>query len=128
VTVLGAVYIKELALASETLFTQTVIAERTQYGCTRFCFVPGGSRVPRRYQCHTQPVVNAPSFTSIRYGEPGYAQLSRMCAEEIRTGAEDGAEMGAFQQLQQPQREANLRLALNEYLPLTLEAGIFYVT
>jgi hypothetical protein len=36
--------------------------------------------------------------------------------------------MGVFNQLKQPQREANLRTALEEYLRFGLEAGIFYVT
>jgi hypothetical protein len=69
-----------------------------------------------------------PSFTSVRYGHPAYAQLGLGCAEEISTGAEDGSEMGAFGSLQQPRREANLRLRLEEYLPFGLEAGLIYVT
>ena len=36
--------------------------------------------------------------------------------------------MGVFCTLKQPQREANLRIRLNEYLPVGLEAGIIYVT
>ncbi|NJD75647.1 MAG: hypothetical protein FIB08_00935 [Candidatus Methanoperedens sp.] len=69
-----------------------------------------------------------PAFTSIVYGDPGYAQLGRNCAEEIRTGAEDGSEMGVFCSLKQPQREANFRTSLDEHLGFGLEAGIFYVT
>jgi hypothetical protein len=153
VTMLGSTHIRELALASETIFSEPVVAQRRQRGCTRFCYVPAGSRVPRRYRCqpdvalvqfaeNRNTTVDAltgaersavetrltPTFTSIRYGEPGYAQLSRSCADEIRTGAEDGAEMGGFKRLQQPQREANLRTALEEYLRFGLEAGIFFVT
>lgn len=153
VTVFGTVNVREFAVASETVFTQPVTAQRRQSGCTRFCFVPGGSQVPRRYRCQPDMALEAyareqettvealtdaerefvetrvtPTFTSVRYGEPAYAQLSRTCAVEIRTGAEDGAEMGVFQHLRQPQREANLRTALDEYLRFGLEAGIFYVT
>jgi photosystem II stability/assembly factor-like uncharacterized protein len=69
-----------------------------------------------------------PIFTSEKYGEPGYAQLSQVCAKEIRTGAEDNSEMGVFNSLKQPQREANLRASLKEYLRFGLEAGIFYET
>jgi hypothetical protein len=36
--------------------------------------------------------------------------------------------MGAFSSLRQPQREANLRIALDEYLRSGLQAGIFFVT
>lgn len=69
-----------------------------------------------------------PIFTSTRYGDPGYAQLRQSCDRELRTGAEDGSEMGVFNGLKQPQREANLQANLEEYLRFGLEAGIFYVT
>lgn len=69
-----------------------------------------------------------PLFVSRQYGDPGYGQLELRCAAQIRTGAESGAEMGAFEFLKQPQRAANLRDALDEYLRFGLEAGLFYVT
>jgi hypothetical protein len=36
--------------------------------------------------------------------------------------------MGAFCVLKEPQREANLRIRHDEYLPVGLEAGLIYVT
>ena len=67
-----------------------------------------------------------PLFTARRYGDPALGQLDLRCAVQIRTGAESGAEMGACEQLRQPQREANLRDALAEYLRLGLTAGLHY--
>ena len=153
-TIFGGTVVHELALASETIFTGTVTAQRRQAGCTRFSFVPEGSQSPRRYRCqpdlaladYAQKAGKAmvddlteaqraavlarltPTFSSERYGDPAYAQLARTCAEEIRTGAEDGSEMGAFSHLKQPQRAANLRASLDEYLRFGLEADIFFVT
>ena len=69
-----------------------------------------------------------PAFTSDRYGQPAYCQLHLACPAQIRTGAEDGSEMGAFCHLKQPQRESNLRRRLEEYLPFGLEPGFVYVT
>jgi hypothetical protein len=69
-----------------------------------------------------------PAFTSAVYGQPGYAQLGQSCALEISTGAEDGAAMGAFDFLKEPQRLDNLRTSLEDFLRFTLEAGIFFVT
>jgi hypothetical protein len=154
VTVFGAVHVRELTLASESIFTGRVRAQRRQIGCTRFSSLPDGSQVPRRYRCQPDLALAVlahelgrasvdelteveraavlarltPIFTSVRYGEPAYAQLSQTCAEEIRTGAEDGSEMGVFSHLKQPQRVANLRASLGEYLRFGLEAGIFFVT
>ncbi|HYP26686.1 MAG TPA: hypothetical protein VE262_08215 [Blastocatellia bacterium] len=153
-TVFGKVHVKELRLASEVIFTATVLAERKQAGCVRFSHVPEGSKTPRRYYCQPELELGRrakelgldsaeglptgerdrivtrlrPRFTSTRYGGPAFSQLGDDCAEEIRTGAEDGSEMGAFSHLKQPQREANLRAALNEYLRFSLEAGIIFVT
>ena len=67
-----------------------------------------------------------PQMTSVHYGDPGYCQLGKTCAVEIKTGADDESEMGAFHDLYQPQRETNLRMRLEEYLRFGLEAGIFY--
>ena len=157
VTIFGSVHVKELELASDVIFTQPVIADRRQAGCVRFSYVPDNSRVPRRYHCQpdfkiqqlieaalkdnpklTQPEKDQigaevrtwlrPSFTDRRYGQPAYAQLRTTCPFEIRTGADNEAEMGAFNFLLQPQREANLRTNLDEYLRFGLEAGIFYAT
>ena len=69
-----------------------------------------------------------PSFESDQYGRPEFVQLRRTCPVQIRTGSEDGAEMGVFCTLKQPQRESNLKLRLDEYLPVGLEAGLLYVT
>jgi hypothetical protein len=69
-----------------------------------------------------------PSFTTTLYGQPAFAQLLLSCPIEIRTGAEDGSEMGAFCHLKQPQRESNLKVRLREYLPFGLEPIVVYVT
>ena len=139
-TVIGKLHLRLLALASNTIFFAELAAgdswkaplwvERKQDGCVRFCFVPEGSLVPRRFRC--VPDANHPNalphFTSLRYGDPGYAQLRRATETSIREGADDGGEIGVMHKLHQPQRETNLRLRLDEYLRFGLHAGIFYVT
>jgi hypothetical protein len=67
-----------------------------------------------------------PQFNSTRYGTPTYCQLAGTCSEEIRHGADDESEMGAFHDLYQPQREANLRARIDEYTPAGMDAGIIY--
>ena len=65
-----------------------------------------------------------PSFSAVSYGLPAYAQLSDGAAIQLRTEADDEAEMGVFHELHQPQREANLRVRLEEYLRAGLQAHI----
>ncbi|GAC1627543.1 MAG: hypothetical protein NVS4B7_16950 [Ktedonobacteraceae bacterium] len=134
-----------------------LVVKRRQEGCIRCSYVPAHSHTPRRYKCvsageHEEH--NTPAFTSLRYGEPGYCQLlqrspvkahieendsvkllpndyqaqQNMFEASIRQGADDEAEMGAFHDLFQPQRETNLRLRLAEYLSFTMEPSIVYRT
>jgi hypothetical protein len=69
-----------------------------------------------------------PRFNSERYGTPTYCQLADVCADEIKHGADDESEMGVFHDLFQPQREANLRARLDEYVPAGADAGIIYAS
>lgn len=67
-----------------------------------------------------------PQFNSARYGTPTYCQLTLTCAKEIKRGADDESEMGAFHHLFHPQREANLRVRLDEYIPAGSDVGIIF--
>ncbi len=139
-TLIGQVHTSLMELASNTIFLARrsgkerapVHVARRQSGCVRYSYLPTRSRVPRLYYC--QPIDEQaaewvhPQFTSLCYGSPGYCQLSRRTTDEIRRGADDESEMGAFHDLYQPQRETNLALRLKEYLRFTLEAGVFYLS
>lgn len=131
-TVVGIIHTLELKLASNSIFMSDVRSEKKQSGCVRFCYLPLTSIVPRRYRCQPENESDAlrvrPQFTSLAYADPGYGQLALRTAPQIRTGADDEAEMGAFHELYEPQRETNLRIRLDEYLRFGLEAGPFYVT
>lgn len=135
-----------------------VASQRKQEGCMRFSYVPEGSVTPRRYRCQPQLAIDQaitareeetglsvsaadralialrirrwlrPSFTALSASAPAYAQLRQAAPEEIRKGASDGGEMGVYHLLFQPQREANLRIRLEEYLRFGLEAGLFFET
>ena len=69
-----------------------------------------------------------PVFASLRYGDPGYCQLSQRTSRAILEGSEDGSEMGVFRHLFQRQRDINLRVRLEEYLRFGLETSFNFVT
>ncbi|MEP6762804.1 MAG: hypothetical protein ABJB66_00770 [Gemmatimonadaceae bacterium] len=141
-TVIGKVHSRVLRLVSNSIlnarlaaadsWTFPVLSDRRQDGCVRFSFIPLGSRTPRRYRCQPANADDAlrvqPQFTAERYGDSAYCQLSDRCAAEIRTGADDESEIGAFHNVFAPQRETNLGIRLDEYLRFGLEAGVFHAS
>jgi hypothetical protein len=155
-TLYGKVHVKTLH-AENCIFKDTVNAERRQTGCIRFSYLPGKNpETPRRFRCQPELEITTriaeaektghlssakknqmsddirdwlvPGFSWQVYGHHAYAQLNSGCPKQITDGSDNGSEMGVFRYLQQPQRQANLRIALDEYLPLGLEAGIMFVT
>lgn len=117
-------------LAAADPWPAAVWAERTQVGCVRFSWLPADSIAPRRHRClpsSEQPRV-APQFNALRYADAAYMQLRLTTPAALLTGADDEGEIGVMHALQQPQRESNLRVRLDEYLRFGLHAGIFYVT
>ena len=132
----------EVRLAENSLFTGPLLVSRRQTGCVRFCYVPPGSRTPRRFECQPDLALAAlcppadaaardstalrvrPVFESERYGTPTYARLADSCAAEVRGGADDESEIGAFHDLFEPQRRANLAARLDEYTPAGTHAGL----
>ncbi|MFG3719418.1 hypothetical protein ACGF8D_16610 [Streptomyces massasporeus] len=123
-TVIGEIHTHAVRIAENSVLTGRLHVARRGIGCLRHSYVPTGSRTPRRHRCpDTKPL-----FTSQRYGTPWYGLLADRCPEEIRRGADDGAELGVFHDLYRPQREDGLRARLAEYTPAGTDAGIFFVT
>jgi hypothetical protein len=142
-TVFGIVDVHAVKLAENCIFNDGLNVARRQLGCMRFCYVPDGSITPQRYHCQPDLVSSAveldaakaleqlrvcPQFNNQRYGRPLYCQLADSCADEIKRGADDESEMGAFHDLFQPQREANLLARLEEFTPAGMDAGIIHAT
>lgn len=134
-TLIGDVNGRSLS-AENSIFTGMVDLERVQAGCLRFCFLPEGSRTPRRFRCQSgamdlrsasiEETRIWPEFASLDRDHPLYGRLSWTCADEISKGGEYGSEMGAFAMLKRPLREANLSSCMEEYLRLGMEASIFH--
>jgi hypothetical protein len=128
-TIFGRVHARKV-VASEVILGGPLIALAPETkDQIRHSYVPQGSTTP---EGAPHPAISRdmapPRFTSTQYGDPGYAQLSLDCPREIRGGAADGSEMGAFHDSYHLQAEENLREVLEEYLPLGLQASIHYVT
>ena len=142
VTGLGAVTVERLD-ASDCVLDGQVSVHRRQQGCLRFSSLTEGAVAPRRYRCQPDLALTdvsepaqaaairtrlAPVFTSTTYGDPAYGRLDDRCDIALRAGASNGAAMGAFGELMEPQRMSNLAAVLEEYLRLGLDAGVIHET
>jgi hypothetical protein len=141
-TVVGQVQVHGVPLAENSIFASPLRVLRRQAGCVRFCFVPTGSRTPQRFHCQPDLAVAAvdnadaaqtrlrvvPLFRSRRYGSPHYMRLADTCCEEIRSGASDESSMGVYHDLYEPQRQANLALRLEAYVPAGAAPGMFFAS
>jgi hypothetical protein len=136
-TVVGKVHATLLALVSNSIFwaglvqgdkwVTGLISDREQEGCVRFSFLPAGAKTPRRFECVAQTIAGPqPIFFGLRYGRPGYMKLLASTPDVVRRGADDGDEMGAFHFVLAPLRETDLRVRMQEYMPVGLEFGIIY--
>ncbi|MEL6343787.1 MAG: hypothetical protein AAFV53_11690 [Myxococcota bacterium] len=110
--------------ASECVFTDVVMATDPFHGCVRYSSVPPASSLPRRYRVH---VGAPPRLVSSSRHDPGHARLAANSRDEIRFGAEDGDEMGAFHEVQAARRQEALLRRLAEYTPAGLRTGLIRV-
>jgi hypothetical protein len=119
VTILGDVQAQCL-WATDSLIVGHGSIENTQCGCFRFSAAKNDtSRWPRPYRTAW---IDKPNllFTSMRFGDPGYMQLSAAAPATIVRGAENGAEMGVYNALINPIKLDSLRAKVEEYMPFGL--------
>jgi len=117
-TVLGRLTAHQIE-ASELLCTGLITIENIQAGCVRFSAFAPDSQVPRAYR--SIEIGNPQSlFTSLRFGDPGYGQLSDIAPAELARGGEDGTEIGAFHRLLNPIKLDSLQAKVAEFLPFGL--------
>jgi hypothetical protein len=116
-TVFGSVN-GDTIYASEALFTGLVTIASPN-GCFRFSAAAVNSRVPHAYESNFFADAEH-YFTSRRFGQPGYAQLSQSAPVAFLTGAENKAEIGVFSSLFNPIRMGGLQAKVDEYMPFGL--------
>jgi hypothetical protein len=115
VTVFGGADLNRLD-ATEVLITGLADVTNTQAGCFRFSAAAEGSRVPHPYESHFF-TDNNHFFTSRRFGQPGYSQLSETAPLFLLRGAENGSEIGAWSGLINPIKADSLRAKVDEFAP-----------
>jgi len=126
-TALSSLEVNELILSSGVLFRKPVYTERLDQGVVRHSYIPSGARVPSTRHCVNEEGPHLrPLFTSTRFGTPGYARLDGKTPDQILRGGGREDEIGVFGLHRNRLREAEAAAAIEEFLPLGLEAQIAY--
>jgi hypothetical protein len=136
-TVVGKIHAVLMSLVSDSIiwaaliagdsWTTGLIADRKQEGCVRFSFLPAGAKTPSRFECIERTIAGPqPIFFALRYGRSGYMKLLASTPDVVRRGADDGGEVGVYHFVLAPLRETDLRIRMQEYMPVGLEFGIIY--
>lgn len=116
VTVLGGARVNRL-FASEALVAGELTVTDNQHGCFRFSAAPPNSQHPPAYESSFLEIP-AQYFVSQRFGDAGFAQLSDLAPDEIRRGAENRSEIGAWSSRVDPIRRDGLRAKVREFQPV----------
>ncbi len=138
-TIIGKVHTRTITLASNTIFYSrlgprdpwlaAVWSSRRQTGCVRFCWLPFNSITPPRYQClppdASSEAALAPNFVTRTYGDPSYALLGGYVPMAVWQGSDSGSQIGVYSGIQETEAARNVQLRAPEYLPVSLESGIF---
>jgi hypothetical protein len=155
VTVLGGAEVHSVGLAEDSIITGALDCERRQTGSVRFCYLGPGSRTPQRTACQPDAAIArvaaeitrgrpaerdrerlkalttarlVPRFDSVQFGQPAYARLAEDSAPELKGGAQDEGELGAYHDLWQPLRVADLQTQLRQFAPPGVDIDIRFAT
>lgn len=130
VTVFGHVSVNRLD-ATEALIQGTVRVLDNQHGCFRFSTANDtpDKRMPRHYESPLfAPQIPNHFFTSRRFGDPGFAQLSATAPNTVVRGAENRSEMGVFNSLLNPFKRDDLETKVFEFMPFGLIPQFIFET
>lgn len=125
-TVLGVINVNRLWASNSMLLGLPLISD-TQTGCFRFSAAPPDARLPKPYESHSIIDRNT-LFISTLFGHPNYAQLSETSSSTLRLGGDNGADIGAFNELITPIKQNSLATKLDEYMPFGLVPLFIYET
>ena len=155
VTVLGGAEVHSAGLVEDSILTGALDCERRQTGNVRFCYLGPGSRTPKRTNCQPEVALAraeaeiargtpaagerrrmealiaarlVPRFDGVRFGQPAYARLAGDAAPELTHGAHDEGELGAYHDLWQALRAADLRTQLRQFVPAGIDIDIRFAT
>ena len=145
-TVLGSLSVRAVDSVRNCLVTGSLECAHRQGGTVEHTYLGQPSRTPRRVHCQPDdallrgaasfpPVAEetvlvrlVPSFDSTDLGHAAYARMTLDAPVELRTGAEDGGELGALHDQWEAARAALLRRHLAALAPAGVDIDVRFAT
>jgi hypothetical protein len=127
VTFFGRVRVEEMS-GRGGIFRDRLEVHDNQLHCLKYCYFSGDhDRLPKNHACVSGPSALL-AFTSVIFGEPGYAQLTFGSDEAIRTRGPQSDAMGAFNFLLEAHRWTNLQIRFREFMPVGIKPLLIPLT
>jgi hypothetical protein len=127
VTCFGPVRVSAVG-GSGGLFVQRFEVLDNQHGCIKWSWFSGDAdRLPPNHFCVRAPDARL-AFTSVWFGDPGYAQLASATDQRIRMLGPDDDAMGAYGFLRDGHKWTNLQVRLHEFMPVGVRPLVVPVT
>jgi hypothetical protein len=123
VTVIGDVKVDRLT-ADNCIVLGAAFVVDAQNSCMRFSAAsldePSWKErsLPSLYHVPKLGRIERTYFSSLRFGDPEYCQLSALAPDALHSGANGGSEMGAFYFLKRPVRLASVLAKIEEFAPV----------
>ncbi len=111
-TLVGDMSAASASVANSLLYGDVSVADQAA-SCWRFSRLPAALHPPRAFRTTSA----TPIFISLKYGDAGYCHLHPNTSSALRSGGEEGGEIGAFHQAGIAWRLQNLARRLSEYTP-----------
>jgi len=148
-TVFGSIDVERVELVEDSLLTGRLECMHRQHGEVRFSYLDPVSSTPRRTHCQPEHAVDSldpdafgdldaaaaavirrlqPVFHGENAHDAAYGRLADTTAPELRRGAHDGGELGAYHDLWQNQRVDALRRRLANVVPADIDIDIRFAT
>lgn len=148
-TVFGSIDVERVELVEDSVLTGRLECLHRQHGEVRFSYLDPTSGTPRRTRCQPEHAVDSldtdafgdleaakaavirrlrPVFDSDSAHDEAYGRLAEITAQELRSGAHDGGELGAYHDLWQDQRVDALRRRLATVVPADTDIDIRFAT
>ncbi len=148
-TVFGSIDVERVELVEDSLLTGRLECMHRQHGEVRFSYLDPVSSTPRRTHCQPEHAIDSldpdtfddldaaaaavirrlrPVFDSENAHDAAYGRLADTTAPELRGGAHDGGELGAYHDLWQNQRVDALRRRLANVVPADIDIDIRFAT